>query len=202
MALWGSVFCAGRAQADISWFNTSTNRIYYQDAVTALFGYKGSNEISCFVQLIDAGTNGVPDQAPNTGQGNFVDDTVVAWSYIGENVPGAAGSTSAYGRVVAPTFAAETPGDLYYVRVWTAPSPDYSLGLVPTDSTNFYGDSATFAASAGFDIPNPPQNFNFGAAGGFATTLQAIPEPATLVLGLLSASCVWLRRRVRPASIS
>ena len=195
MAVWVSVFCAASAQADISWFNTSTNRVYYQDAVTALFGYKGSNDISCFVQLIDAGTNGVADQALNSGQGNFIDDTVVAWSYIGENVPGAAGSTSAYGRVVAPTFLPDVAGDVYYVRVWTAPSPDFALGLVPTDSTNYYGDSGLITAASGFESPNPPQNFNFGGAGGFATTLQAIPEPGTLVLGLLSASCVWLRRR-------
>jgi hypothetical protein len=202
MAIGCSVLCATSARADISWFNTSTNRVYYEDTVTALFGYKGSNEISCFVQLINAGTNGVADQALNSGQGNFIDDTVVAWSYIGENVPGTAGSPSAYGRVVAPNFAGDVVGDEYYVRVWTAPSPDFALGLVPTDGTNFYGDSALFTANSGFEPPNPPQNFNFGGAGGFATTLQAIPEPGTLALGLVAASCVWLRRRFRPASFS
>ncbi|MFH0908607.1 MAG: hypothetical protein V1929_07585 [bacterium] len=196
MAVGGAFFCAAGAHADISWFNTSTNRVYYQDAVTALFGYKGSNEISCFVQLLDAGTNGVPDQALNSGQGNFVDDTVVAWSYIGVNVPGTPGSTSAYGRVVAPTFTNEVPGDVYYVRVWTAPSPDYSLGLVPLDGTNYYGDSAVFTANPGFEPPNPPENFNFGGDGGFATTLQAIPEPGTLALGLTAIACAWLRRRL------
>ena len=202
MAMCGGVLCAERAQADISSFNTSTNRVYYEDAVTALFGYKGSNEISCFVQLIDAGTNGVADQALNSGQGTYSDDTVVAWSYIGENVPGTAGSTSAYGRVVAPNFAGDVVGDIYYVRVWTAPSPDFSLGLVPTDSTNFYGNSGLFTASAGFEPPNPPQNFNFGGDGGFATTLQAIPEPGTLALGVTAIACAWLRRRLRPASCS
>ena len=182
-------------RANIPWFNTSTNRVYYDDGVTALFGYKGSNDISCFVQLIDAGTNGAIDVAINSGTGANADDTVVAWSYIGENVPGAAGSTSAYGRVVASTFTNETAGDLYYVRVWTAPSPDFSNGLVPTDATNFYGNSGLFTALTGFDPPNPPENFNFGAAGGFSTTLQAVPEPGTLALGLISATCVWLRRR-------
>jgi hypothetical protein len=183
------------ARADIAWFNTSTNRVFYNDAVTALFGFKGSNDISCFVQFINAGTNSTIDAASNSGTGASLDDAVVAWSYIGENVPGLAGSTSAYGRVVATAFSNEVVGDIYYVRVWTAPSPDFSLGLVPTDSTNFYGNSGLFTANSGFDPPNPPENFNFGAAGGFATTLQAIPEPGTLALCAVAAGCAWLRRR-------
>ncbi|HEY8241506.1 MAG TPA: hypothetical protein VIH35_08665, partial [Kiritimatiellia bacterium] len=174
MAVTGLVL-AGHASADIAWFNTPTNLVTYSDGLTPLYGYKGSNDISCFIQLFYAGTDDAIDTAQNTGTGATDDDMLVAWSYIGANLPGSPGSTSHYGWVSAGTMTNEIVSEFYYVRVWTAPSADFNNGYVPTDGTNFYGDSALFQALAGFDSPNPPQNLNFGSDGGFAATLTAIP---------------------------
>ena len=184
------------AAADIAWFNAPTNVVTYADGLTPLYGYKGSNDISCLIQFIYAGTDDAINQAIATGTGVSGDDQLVAWSYIGASLPGPAGSTSHYGWANGGTYSNEVATDYYYVRVWTAPSDDFSNGYIPSSATNFYGDSVLFLAQAGFDAPNPPQNFNFGADGGFAANLAAIPEPATLALVTLGLACARLRKRL------
>ncbi len=172
-----------QARADLSWFNTSTNLAYYADGTTPLFGIKGSNAVSAFVQLIYAGADDTIDPAQYFGTGTTGDDQAVAWSYIGANLPGTAGSTSHYGRVIGGTYTDTIAGGLYFVRTWTAPSDDFANGIVPGSTlTNLYGNSELVQAMAGFEPPNPPQNFNFGGSAGVISSLTPIPEPAVSVL--------------------
>jgi hypothetical protein len=190
------------ATADIAWFNSSTNRVFYNDGITPLFGFKGNSAISSFVQLLYAGANNLIDPAWAEGDGAHGDDVVVAWSYIGYNVPGAEGSTSHYGRVVGDVYGDEVANGLYYVRVWNTPSPDFDNGLIPLSPTSYYGNSVLFLALAGFDPPATPQDFNFGGADGFSTTLLPIPEP-NLMTAALGSLLVWaclLRRRRSPGA--
>ena len=51
------------AAADIAWFNAPTNVVTYADGLTPLYGYKGSNDISCLIQFIYAGTDDAINQA-------------------------------------------------------------------------------------------------------------------------------------------
>ena len=184
------------ARADFAWFNSSTNLSYYADGLTPLYGVKDSNTVSCFVQLIYAGADDTIDVAQYLSDGSTGDDVVVAWSYIASNVPGASGSTSHYGRVNGGTFTAEVANEYYYVRVWTAPSPDFGLGLAPTSASNFYGNSVMFQALGGFEPPALPQNFNFGGEGGIVASLVPVPEPGTWLLLALSFTAL-LARRIR-----
>lgn len=180
------------ARADFNWFNTSTNLIAYADGITPLHGHRTNYLEACFVQLIWAGPDNTNNPATYSGQGVTGDDQVQAWSWFGRNSFTPDGLMDG-----APTFTADTDG-YYYVRAWTAPSPDYDSGLVPTSTTNYYGNS---------DLWNNPGNepgpdeFNFGGNGdanniGWATTQQAIPEPSIAGLFLLGlAGLRYYRRR-------
>jgi hypothetical protein len=87
--------------------------------------------------------------------GTTVDDTVIATHWCMED-----GYMS---------HIATVNGERYlFTRLWTAPSPDFDHGLVPTSPTNRYGDSRIVYFNMG-----PPDfgEFNFGGNGGFATLL-------------------------------
>jgi hypothetical protein len=63
--------------------------------------------------------------------------------------------------------------------------------LVPTASSNFYGNSALWN--------NPgtepgPDEFNFGGASGFACTMQ-VPEPSFVALAFIGLLTIRLVRR-------
>lgn len=186
------------SRADFTWYNDASNLVYYADGITPLFGVKGSNSISALVQLIYAGPDGLIDVADivNSTHGVSGDDQVVAWTYIGANLFGASGSTSHYGRVNGGTFTNEIPNGQYYARVWTAPSPDFVLGAVPTSFTNFYGNSELFTALAGFEPPAQPQDFDIGGANGIIANLVPVPEPSAFLLAILGLCTVrrWARR--------
>ncbi len=188
---------AAAVRADFTWFNDVYNRAYYADGITPLFGVKGSNDVSCFVQLIYAGGDGLIDPASyNDTQGKSGDDQVVAWSYIAANLVGASGSTNHYGRLSGGNFTSEIPNGQYYVRVWTAPADNFLSGFVPTATSNFYGNSTLFTALAGYEPPSQPQNFNFGGVSGIIANMSPVPEPSTFLL-MIAGLCTlrrWARR--------
>jgi len=184
------------AEADFDWFNTATNRIAYADGVTYLHGHRTNYLEACFVQLIWAGPDNEIDPAINSGQGVTGDDQVHAWSWFGRNRFADPDGV----MPDAPTLTADSNG-FYYVRAWTAPSPDYDNGLVPTSPTNFYGNSALWNNPG--NEPGPDK-FDFGGAGdannvGWSCNLSPIPEPTIAGLGLLGALALRMARKRRTA---
>jgi len=155
VAAWAPV--AGRAaqRGSMDWFNTETNLIRYASGGTNYLKGSSDKTIGCFVQLIDGGNNHSNDPAVCSGDGTTVDDTVIATHWCMED-----GYMS---------HIATVNGERYlFTRLWTAPSPDFDHGLVPTSPTNRYGDSRIVYFNMG-----PPDfgEFNFGGNGGFATLL-------------------------------
>lgn len=179
------------AYADFEWFNTSTNRLYYNGGSTLLAGNQTDNTIGCFVQLIWAGADDQIDIAALSGDGTTDDDDVVDTTWVGGGLFGGPA-----GRYTYPsTVTADNPG-YYYVRFWTAPSADYSSGLIPTSSTNFYGNTALWS-NPGTEPPSAADVFNNIPNGGISATLvaSAIPEPTLLGLGLVGLLTLRMYRR-------
>ena len=180
------------AYGDFTWFNTATNAVANAGGVTPLSGHISDSSIGVFVQLIWAGANDQIDAANNTGTGVTLDDEVHSASWLGRgSFPPNDGFMPAF-----ETLTSDNPGS-YYVRVWTAPSDNFASGFVPTAPSNFYGNSELWLNPG--NEPGPDE-FNFGGEGdgnniGFATTLQAVPEPTALALTLLGL--FGLRRMIK-----
>jgi len=149
----------------MEWGNTSTNPVFFANGTTLLPAHETNWTQAAFVQLIYAGTNQTNNPAVNWGQGVTGDDVVQAWSYLGEGnefyASGVLDSRSAGVGLIL--------GGWYFVRVWSAPTPDFVSGLVPMSATNRYVDSRRFQYT--WASPGPPQEFNFGGASGLSTTM-------------------------------
>jgi hypothetical protein len=166
IALFALLAACGAARGSFTWSNSSTNRITYESGGTNfLVGSSNDATVACFVQLVYAGTNNTNDVAFDAGAGVSADDQVVSNLWIGARVAGE------NGRVNGGTFQVGDKIGFYYVRLWTAPTTNFSVGTIPSSPTNFYGDSALFfnSCTGGLCIPD---TFNFGGTG-FATTLRA-----------------------------
>jgi hypothetical protein len=175
---------------DFDWFNTSTNRVYYGNGTTLADG-DASSAIGCFVQLIWAGVNGTFSTPINSGNGipGGSDDQVHLTTWIGNNV--FANPDGRYSG--AGTFSSDSNGN-YTVRFWSAPSPDYGNGLVPTSTTNRYAQVSSWA-NPGSEPPSGADQFNTLPNGGISMTLQAVPEPAIFGLGIIGLLSVRFFRR-------
>ena len=176
---------------DFNWFNTTSNYVYYGDGTTRVDGDQTQSSIGCFIQLIWAGANGTFDAPINSGNGisGTSDDRVHATSWIGAGI-----FTGPSGLYDQSGFTSDSNGN-YIVRFWSAPSPDFGNGLVPTSTTNRYNQTASWP-NPGSETPNPPDDFNNLPNGGISLTLQAVPEPAMIALGLVGlVSLRFFRRR-------
>ena len=191
------------SQADISWFNTPTNRIANSDGITVLTGdttgIPQDGTISCFVQLIWAGENDGIDPASTAGNGVTGDDKVFAVGFIAQN-------TWVDGYMTPPTLNLGDMGEhnYFYVRAWNTNSPSYTGNTndpVPSGPNVYYGTSVlwryTYSATE-------PSEFNFGGAGdannvGWSCNLSPIPEPTIAGLGLLGALALRMARKRRTA---
>ncbi len=159
------------ARGHIFWFNTETNRITYADGGTNyISGSFTNHQVGALVQLIRAGPNGTNNPAVHWGDGSTGDDIVVTNVWMGRGV---AGNVDGYleGEPLVGLTGAQ-----YFVRVWTAPSPDIEVGAAPTSPTNLYADSALWLYP-GDGTLGMPLEFNFGGSDGFSTTL--IPNADT-----------------------
>lgn len=182
--------------ADFEWFNTATNRITYADGVTYLHGERTNYPEACFLQLIWAGPDNQIDPAVNSGQGVTGDDQVHDCSWIGRGNFGS--DRDGYDPSHQHLYA--DSNGYYYVRAWTAPSPDFDAGLVPTSPTNFYGNSALWL-NPGTEPPSWDE-FNFGGEGdandvGWSCNLKPIPEPTVAGLGLFGVLGLRMLRKRR-----
>lgn len=175
---------------DFDWFNTSTNYVYYGDGTTRVDGDMSDSSVGCFVQLIWAGADNAFSTPINSGNGIPVgsDDQVQGTTWIGANMLG--GPSGLYGEA---GFASDSNG-YYIVRFWSAASPDYANGLVPTSSTNRYNQTALWS-NPGSEPPASADSFNNLPNGGISLTLQAVPEPAMIALGLVGLVSIRFFRR-------
>lgn len=176
----------------ISWF-MNNGYVLYNGGSAKLAGSWMDPSVGCFVQLLWVGPNGTPDQAYAYGDGTGpTDDVVIDTRWIGAGGADGAdgwfsgGDIAAGGNVVS--------NRVYFARFWTAPSPNYALGLVPTSTTNYYANGPTWT----YPHSNPVRDdFDVSYAGDIQTTLTplAIPEPAAVGLVLVGLGCVRMMRR-------
>ena len=184
------------AVADINWYNTSTNRVLNADLSTPVMSSWNDGSMGAFAQLIYLGANGDFDAAGKTGSGASGDDQVVAVSWVGRGT-----FDSGFISSGSSTYTGDLAEAVYGVRIWSAPSPAFNvsnpLSPVPAGAGVYYGNSPKFfTTDSDPDVPPGAQPFNF-AGNGFATTLQAIPEPAALVLLAGGLAVLFRYRRTR-----
>lgn len=162
---------------DFTWFNTVSNRVFYNGGSQALAG-GASSDIGCFVQLIWAGVDNINNGASSLSEtGVSGDDQVQATTWIGRNI-----YNNPPGRFTGGTFTNDNPG-FYYVRFWTAPADNYAQGTFPHSPTNFYGETPLWS-NPGTPPPGVPDAFNNMPSGGAIANMQ-IPEPAVFGLGII-----------------
>lgn len=169
--IWLGAFPMGSlAQADFFWFNRATNRVTYAAGGTAyLAGNPTNAQHGCFIQLIYAGPDQTNSPAVATGTGVAGDDHVVAKGWAGKNI---FSTNDVDGYLQGGQFTTNLLHGYYYVRAWTAPSPDYTNGIIPVNPTNFYGDSIVWRDPWN-GPPEMAASFNFGGTTGFPTTARA-----------------------------
>lgn len=195
--VFGVMMCGNVVFAQQGWYGISwlmdAGYAYYNGGTTWLRGNWTNSSVGCFVQLLWVGPNGVPDQAYAYGDGTGpTDDVVVDKLWIGHGAAMgddgwfAGGDIAAGGNIVS--------GRVYFARFWTAPSPDWTNGLVPTSLTNFYANGPTWT----FPMSNPIRDtFDVAYAGNIIANLSPlpIPEPAAVGLVLIGLGCVRMMRR-------
>lgn len=180
------------AQGGISWF-MNNGYARYGGGTNLLKGAHFDNSVGCFVQLLWVGPNGTPDQAYNYGDGTGpTDDVVVDKRWIGAGAAMGDDGWFAGGQIMLGGNIVS--GRVYFARFWSAPSPDWTNGLVPTSLTNRYANGPTWVYQQLLPVPD---DFDVTYAGDVYTTLSpmAIPEPAAVGLVLVGLATVRMMRR-------
>ena len=165
---WACISLATPGHAQFMWLNSEPATYENGEPLPGEFGNPAA---SCLVQLIYAGANHTNNPAIPAGLGVTGDDLVVDWGYISEGddlgeSPGIfPGKTASTGLV---------PNGYYFVRVWSAPSPDITLGLVSTSPTNRYLDSQLWPYIPPVEF-NPPPTFDFLTTNSLIVATTLIP---------------------------
>lgn len=196
VAVMAGVLFSLSSYGDFNWFNMTTNMVGYYGSNTGLAYSRTDSSVGCFVQLIWAGPNNTID-APvfSNVNGAGGDDVVQVWSWFGR---GAFGDQSGVVPTISPNTLTTDSSGYYYVRAWSAPSPDLGAGQIPNNTSNYFGNSVLWLNPG--NEPGPDE-FNFGGNGdanniGWRLTTQ-IPEPATMGLGILGLISLRLFSRKR-----
>jgi hypothetical protein len=171
----GDLVAGERAFGSFTWLNFDINAL--KDSTGGQL--KGSTDFSqgCFVQLIDAGADQTNSPAVYYGDGTSGDDRVVQTAWIGYGYEGADG-------IVSKLFEQAVVNQLYYVRAWSKPSPDFNQGVVPSNGA-LYNDASSRPLSQAhlpgscwqYDGSNP--EYQFAGAFGFSTAKTALPAPGS-----------------------
>ncbi|MBN1670749.1 MAG: hypothetical protein JXR37_06945, partial [Kiritimatiellae bacterium] len=127
-----------QACADTLQWGASSQCLYDESGVgnTLLTGDIGSNA-GCFAQLIqdvDGGGIGF-DAGQVDGLPAASADVVRQTSWIGE------GAGGLDGVFAATDYTTAASGQVFYVRIWNKPSPDFGSGQIPLSAGTYYGES-------------------------------------------------------------
>jgi hypothetical protein len=182
---------AGLAHANGIEWDATAGWCNYANGSTPLTG--GANgSIGCFAQLLWVGPNGLIDSAYNSGTGvGTSDDVVIDKNFMGFGVGGANGFFGANQLTEGGNIQSNRD---YFVRVWSAPAADFAAGLVPTSSTNRYGNSSIWTYHS---VLPTFDTFDASTVSDINTTLSPIPEPAVFGLGIIGLISLRLFGRKR-----
>jgi hypothetical protein len=147
----------------------------------------GNSSSNAFIQLIKIESGfGVEALDLNNPTGVSTGNSVVAFSHVGFGT-GQDGIFSVTG-----TYSLNQ-GDEVFIRLWDAPSENFSLGHAPLNSGTYYGNSVVHSVNIP-TLPSPAEDvFEMPTT---ATTIM-IPEPGTLALILMAVGGIVYKLRRR-----
>lgn len=187
------------AVATISW-QTEAGQQVLRDSSTN-FLTAGASNTTGFIQLIYLGPNNAFDSFTNYFLANSTgiagDDKVVGTAWVGS---GFATKTQNDGKFqMFDTSNTNAIGSRFVIRFFSQPSPNYSLGYVPTSGYfGFVGTGQVNNVSGAFistQDPNAAIAVDLFELQQFAgTTYAIIPEPATLLFALAGIGAMIYRR--------
>jgi hypothetical protein len=101
------------------------------------------------------------------------------------------------GTRTTPTTTAGGASAIFEVKAWSSGYASYDLAAASGDSSAFIGATSSFSnptGNPGAQPPGTPASLS-GFTGLQVSAVQAVPEPATILLGLLGAGALFIRRR-------
>jgi len=111
---------------------------------------------------------------------------------------GGLGPILAPGVFIAGTRTAGGPGRQSYtfqVQAWSVGYPSYAAALASGDPSKYVGKSALFTNTTGDPNAQPVPDTPAALSGFTSFSVMPVPEPSTIILGILGASALLLRRR-------
>lgn len=179
--------CSAAAYSDLFWYSGGA---MLDESGVALPAHETDYTIGCFAQLIYTGPDGAPNTFSATGDGLSGDDSVVSTMFAGQTDPFYSDGYFILQSTAAVSGSAGN-GD-YYVRVFNAPSEDFTQGTAAEfGAATYYWQSEehTYTHS-----DTTPDNWIFDNSVG-GQTLVAIPEPTILAFGFLGLLSVRFSRK-------
>jgi hypothetical protein len=162
---------------------------FYESDGSTWLENDADNSVGAFVQLIhDVDGDGL-DTPVNTGTGisGTSDDTIYWATWFGDN-GGGDGAFTGISSPVDVTAGASEDGDIFYARVWSAPSTSWDDLNSTIDGSANYWDGLGYTYSDGspstYNMTGPsgsPYSANITVDG----TPVAVPEPTVVALAAL-----------------
>jgi len=189
-------------QADFQW---QAGYYFYDSNGTSgsWLTHSTDNSIGVFVQLIRDVNNDGAAAISGTGTGVSGDDVVYAVAWFGSD--GQTVPPAYHGQWWNPTdgqtmiAGASEDGYSFYARVWDAPAASWNGLSTAIDPSAMYYQGPVWT----YDNDTPGQYYDMaptaegttaGFSLGYVTTSQVVPEPTTLMLGLVGLVLLRLFR--------
>ncbi len=190
------------AQADFFW---QSSAYFYDSNGTSgsWLTHNTSSSIGVFVQLIRDVNNDGAAAISGTGTGVSGDDVVYAVAWFGAD--GSSVPPAYHGQwwnpSTGPTITAGVTEDGYsfYARVWDAPAASWNGLSTAIDPSAMYYQGPVWTydndlPSSSYDMTPTAEGTTAGFSLGYVTTSQVVPEPTTLMLGLVGLVLLRLFR--------
>jgi len=190
------------AHADFQW---GSSYYFYDSNGTAgnWLIHNTSSSVGVFVQLIRDVNNDGAAAISATGTGVSDDDVVYAVAWFGAD--GVSVPPAYHGMWWSPntgqtmTAGPTEDGYSFYARVWDSPAATWNGLSTAIDPSAMYYQGPVWT----YDNDTPLQNYDMaptaegtttGFGLGYVTTSQVVPEPTTLMLGLVGLVLLRLFR--------